>query len=547
MKMMQESGAGVRSCRAVKYLWQALFVAISGCCAPPDADESPPSSERATRQSLGGSPPSVAGSATESARSYLTRLAPRSGHDVLTELVGLGEIDVPGGRVVRMQQTVDGMAVETGELRVFVGTDGAMAVGGRMIDGATPRIDGSFVDGEQGAIAKAMSLTYFGALDAANATWRGTADPPMIRGTLDGIDVDLARAKRAWYPVDNVLVAAWIVEAYTNPAGSTVSELYRTVISADGVSVLEHRSLSSDAAITYRVFADPSGHPADGPIQDTTPHPTGVPDNRIPSPRTDARVAKDVRGSKPAPPEPQLQGLDRDVEAYLVPEAEAVRDGLRRGVHPDRKTIDLCDLDPLDEHRAREAKDADGRVPHGRGPRPARQRDLHLVRNLGRELVVGQRRDEAHDGPWDAERHADEIRLAEGRKLGKSIDPTADPLDDAAVAELVERPRMNPQRKRLLGAQETAVSTEYVQHLLGRRGAQAGYNIPSRVACVDVSIRRPRRIDKRRLGWLQASASPTSCMPPRRHRSRWEAATPEFGIAHSGSVGLEVDNRSTHL
>ena len=105
----------MRSCRADNYLWQAFaFVTIAGCCAPPDADESPKSSVRAPRHFLGGSPPNVASSATESARSYLTRLAPRSGRDVLAELVGPREIEVPGGRVVRMQQTVERMAVETG-------------------------------------------------------------------------------------------------------------------------------------------------------------------------------------------------------------------------------------------------------------------------------------------------------------------------------------------------------------------------------------------------------------------------------------------------
>ncbi|MBA3819825.1 MAG: M36 family metallopeptidase, partial [Deltaproteobacteria bacterium] len=117
------------------------------------------------------------------------------------------------------------------------------------------------------------------------AKWSRTDGSRVVGGTAGTIEVELARATQAWYPVERTLVAAWVVEAYTSRAGSTNGEAHRTVLAADGGRVLEHRSLVADAAYNYRVFAESTGdlRPLDGPIANSSPHPTGTPNGSYPA------------------------------------------------------------------------------------------------------------------------------------------------------------------------------------------------------------------------------------------------------------------------
>lgn len=87
-----------------------------------------------------------------------------------------------------------------------------------------------------------------------------------------------ALARTVWYPSGDALIAAWVVDAYTTDGDAT-----RTILAGDDGRVLERYSLTADA-FDYRVYAETTGelHPLDGPQQDATPHPTGVPDLSYP-------------------------------------------------------------------------------------------------------------------------------------------------------------------------------------------------------------------------------------------------------------------------
>ncbi|HFE44948.1 MAG TPA: peptidase, partial [Nannocystis exedens] len=86
-----------------------------------------------------------------------------------------------------------------------------------------------------------------------------------------------ALAKPVYFPLQGGLVPAFLVETqvYNN------SDLDGTqhVIAADDGRVLYRRSLKAHEAYSYRVWADAEGdhRPADGPMIDFTPHPTGTP------------------------------------------------------------------------------------------------------------------------------------------------------------------------------------------------------------------------------------------------------------------------------
>lgn len=89
--------------------------------------------------------------------------------------------------------------------------------------------------------------------------------------------VDQALARTAWYPSGDALIAAWVVDAYLS-----TGEARRTILAGDDGRVLEQYSLTANE-FDYKVFADSTGQPLDGPQVDATPHPTGTPDASYPA------------------------------------------------------------------------------------------------------------------------------------------------------------------------------------------------------------------------------------------------------------------------
>ena len=235
-------------------------------------------------------PAVTAASATAAARQHIERLAPawgvRSGG--MPTLEALGEIRVAGGTVVRMRQLIDGIPIATsagGEVRVMVAKDNSLvAASGKLISSATPHARApKFVDDDAAVIARAVTETYKtsfvasfapSSLAATSVAKDGTR---MLAGTTGSVSVQSARARKAWVQGVKGLTPAWIVEAYTSN-GKTSGDLYRTVVASDG-RVLSRIDLTANEAYSYRVFAETDGelHPFDGPIVDSTPNATGVP------------------------------------------------------------------------------------------------------------------------------------------------------------------------------------------------------------------------------------------------------------------------------
>lgn len=246
--------------------------------------------------------PAPAPTAMESARVHLKRLAGMWGvaPGTLPELRAVGEVPVRGGTIARIAQVIDGLPVWGRELRVLVRPGGELATASGALTGTlTPHAAPRFALDESGAIASAVAHTY---------------------GGRTGIRVERALARRVWYPRDGRLIAAWVVDAYTSDPGSTSGDANRTILAGDSGRVLEHYSLVADA-FTYRVFAETTGekHPLDGPTEDATPHPTGMPDGSYPAYILPSLVTVDALNG-PADPwlaETASETSGNNVDAYV--------------------------------------------------------------------------------------------------------------------------------------------------------------------------------------------------------------------------------------
>lgn len=228
------------------------------------------------------------------ARMHVQRLASAWGvrSAAMPALESLGEAQLAGGTIVRLRQVIDGMPVDEasgGEVHVLVGSDGSLvAASGKLVGTDTPRPTGvRFLDDESGAIARAVSDAYKVPVSSSALAMKAAAadGSHMLAGQSGPINVSLARARQAWFPTGDVLIPAWVVEAYASDVTTTSGDAFRTVIAADDGRILSRTNLTADAAFTYRVFAETTGelHPFDGPIADVTPNATGGP-NTTPYP-----------------------------------------------------------------------------------------------------------------------------------------------------------------------------------------------------------------------------------------------------------------------
>lgn len=271
----------------------------------------------------------------QSAALHVARLAPAWGvrDAALPQLEPIGDVAVRGGTVSRLRQLIDGVPVDGGELHVMTTAGGELVAASGILRSTTaPRIMARTTLDPAGAIARAVSAKYKAtfAASALQRPSRVAAGDNVFAGRAGDIDVSLARARRVWHASSRApgaaLVGAWVVEAYASNAASTStsSDAFRMVIADDG-RVLEERNLVSDAAYTYRVFAETTGemHPFDGPIADSTPHPTGVPGAPFPAYVAPGLVTVNglnhpsgQNGPDPWLPSNRTETIGNNVEAY---------------------------------------------------------------------------------------------------------------------------------------------------------------------------------------------------------------------------------------
>src|SRR5262245_53993435 len=102
---------------------------------------------------------------------------------------------------------------------------------------------------------------------------------------------EAAPVRPVMFPAGDRLVAAYVTEFYAGAPDSVDATAFRYVLAADDGRVLDRRDLTVSekpkdppagpppADFFYRVYAEPSNQrPLDGPQQNLSPHPTGVPD-----------------------------------------------------------------------------------------------------------------------------------------------------------------------------------------------------------------------------------------------------------------------------
>lgn len=233
-------------------------------------------------------PVAPAPTATASALIHIHRLAAAWGVRTPVTLEGIGEIAVAGGTIVRVRQRVDGLPIDGAELRIFVRADGGLvAASGQLLGTEIARAPARFVDDDTMAVARAVQNAYGVAFDrGALRTQRRRPDGSrVLTGRSGAIEVQLASARKIWHRDGDALTAAWLTEAYASHTDTTNGDAFSTVTAAADGRVIAHHNLVADAAFAYRVFAEDTGelHPLDGPIVDSTPHPTGVPTGLFPA------------------------------------------------------------------------------------------------------------------------------------------------------------------------------------------------------------------------------------------------------------------------
>ena len=230
----------------------------------------------------------------EQARAHLAASAPLYGL-AASDLDQAEVMDVhdtgKGAIVVRFTRHVDGIEVFRGTTSIAMDRTGALVAQSGALAPASARPEGArFALDAAEAIGRALTdLTgdSYAAGDLVSAApdqagYVRFGLHPATAGTRGVRFWREARARRVWFPLPGGLEPAWYLEVGLERADERRALDYGYVISArDGALLFRHDQVRD--AFTYRVFADPSGWPYDGPQGFAgTPHPTGVPDGFSP-------------------------------------------------------------------------------------------------------------------------------------------------------------------------------------------------------------------------------------------------------------------------
>lgn len=242
-----------------------------------------------------------------------------------------------GGIIVTFRQIIDGVEVHRSELDVLLDRDLLLvAISGNLHEAAdaaqvtkTARFQ---LDGAT-AVTRALGDLYGVTVSTRgfrSTSWQyhgyrhlelepgGEIERAGIRFTMP------ARVKPVYYPMPDRLVPAYFLEVFASLPIESTDDVYGYVIAADTGAVLARRNLTFADTYQYRVYADTDGlkTPLDGPQEDYTPHPTGVPG--LPEPGFVDPVMIEMEGFNTAPgglPDPWLppgavETRGNNVDAY---------------------------------------------------------------------------------------------------------------------------------------------------------------------------------------------------------------------------------------
>jgi hypothetical protein len=197
-----------------------------------------------------------------------------------------------GATVVRLAQTVGGVVVDQGELRVLMHADGSLAaVSGTLLPDMAPP---SFASSASAMLDRALDSQFGGQRPrpavsdlGAQSGWQklAVAPDPQVR-------VSEARARRVIARDGTALTGAWEVEVFGEAPPDPLRDptipaptARRYVVADAGGKILSDTDLTQNDAFVYRVYAETAGNrrPLDGPLTDFSPHPTGFPDGSAPT------------------------------------------------------------------------------------------------------------------------------------------------------------------------------------------------------------------------------------------------------------------------
>jgi fungalysin metallopeptidase (M36)/PA domain-containing protein/fungalysin/thermolysin propeptide len=233
-------------------------------------------------------------SAPLAARDHLAALAPlwvdRGRPMALTE-TGTQELR-NGATVVRLAQTVGGVVVDQGEIRVLMHASGALAaVSGTLLPDMAPP---SFASSASAMLDRALDSQFGGQRPRPAVSDLGdqsgwqkleVAPDPRVR-------VSEARARRVIARDGGALTGAWELEVFGEAPPDPLRDptipapTARRYVIADATGkILGDSDLMQSDAFAYRVYAETTGNrrPLDGPLTDFSPHPTGFPDGSAPT------------------------------------------------------------------------------------------------------------------------------------------------------------------------------------------------------------------------------------------------------------------------
>ncbi|HEY3359319.1 MAG TPA: M36 family metallopeptidase [Polyangia bacterium] len=253
--------------------------------------------------------PPAGATAEQAARAHLAAHAPAYGldHAALAgaELAAVHD-DHRGGLIVTLRQQAHGLEVYRGEVKVLMRRDLTLvALSGTPV--ALPAAAPAFPRSAAEALAAALGAQYAVALPAGAVVPAGTAPGGYTRVDLAApVPVangrlrlgEPARVKPVLFAERGQPRAAYFVELFAGTGARAFANAYRYLVAADDLAILERRNLTKDAQ--YRVWADASGRPLDGPQADFTPHPTGTPDGSDPAFIAPVLVAQDGFNHTPA-------------------------------------------------------------------------------------------------------------------------------------------------------------------------------------------------------------------------------------------------------
>ena len=186
-----------------------------------------------------------------------------------------------GGKIVVLRSTVAGIDVFHGDIKVLIDRAGRpIATSGAPHPAAHAGSARTFSRDPAASVRVAVGeLGGFAPTKAQLAPRTGPAGWSYFE-LVEGVPLRMrepARARPVYFPRGEALVPAHFVELQGDDHGSLSVVQY--VVSADDGSVLYRREATAREAFEYRVWADDDGdhRPTDGPLEDFTPHPTGIP------------------------------------------------------------------------------------------------------------------------------------------------------------------------------------------------------------------------------------------------------------------------------